>query len=151
METEWHNKTFSHNQHSVVIFYRCTVHFDICKVPTPTNALFIKLDKVLKSTLKITSNCSYMFRSLSTTIIREPSLKPNKECICWCMNFTFWYVKPVVCVSQARWITFNVVHFTELSQTFSEEHFEACEIWKSHVGVNQDCSPAGCDILSLGR
>ena len=32
--------------------YRCTVHFDIYKVHTPTNALFIKLDKVLKIYIK---------------------------------------------------------------------------------------------------
>jgi len=51
------------------------MHFDIYKVHTPTNALFIKLDKVLKFTLKLTLNCSYMFRS--TTIIREPSLEPS--------------------------------------------------------------------------
>ena len=42
---------------------------------TPTNALFIKLDKVFKFTLKITLTCSYMFRS--TTIIREPLLEPS--------------------------------------------------------------------------
>jgi len=30
----------------------------LCKVHTPTNALFIKLDKVLKFTLKITLTCS---------------------------------------------------------------------------------------------
>jgi len=30
------------------------------KVHTPTNALFIKLDKVLKFTLKITLTCSYI-------------------------------------------------------------------------------------------
>ena len=53
--------------------YRCTVHFYIYKVHTPTNALFIKLDKLLKCTLKITFTCSYMFRSM--TIIREPSLQ----------------------------------------------------------------------------
>ena len=47
----------------------------IYKVRTPTNALFIKLDEVLKFTLKITLACSYMFRS--TTIIREPSLEPS--------------------------------------------------------------------------
>ena len=47
----------------------------IYKVHKPTNALFIKLDKVLKFTLKITLTCSYMFRS--TTIIREPSLESN--------------------------------------------------------------------------
>jgi len=47
------------------------VHFDIYKVHTPTNALSVKLDRVLKFTLKITLTCSYMFRS--TTIIREPS------------------------------------------------------------------------------
>jgi hypothetical protein len=45
------------------------------KVHTPTNALFIKLDKVLKFTLKITLSCSHMFRP--TTIIREPSLQPS--------------------------------------------------------------------------
>jgi len=44
------------------------VHFDIYKVHTPTNALFIKLDKVLKFTRKITLTCSYMFQSM--TIIR---------------------------------------------------------------------------------
>jgi len=47
-----------------------------CKVHMPTNALFIKPDKVLKFTLKISLTCSYMFRSLSTTIIRKPSLEP---------------------------------------------------------------------------
>jgi hypothetical protein len=57
----------------VAHFYLCTVHFSIYEVHTPTNALFIKIDKVLKFTLKITSTCSYMFRS--TTIIREPSLE----------------------------------------------------------------------------
>ena len=45
------------------------------KVHIPTNALFIKLDKILKFTLKITLTCSYMFRS--TTTIREPSLEPS--------------------------------------------------------------------------
>jgi len=47
----------------------------IYKFHTPTNALFIKLVKVLKFTLKITLTCSYMFRS--TAIIREPSLEPS--------------------------------------------------------------------------
>ena len=56
-------------------FYRCTLHFDIYKIQTPTNAIFIKLDKVLKFTLKLTLTFSYMFRS--TTIIREPSLQPS--------------------------------------------------------------------------
>jgi len=56
-------------------FYRCTVHFDIYKVYTPTNAFFFKLDKGLKFALKITLTCSYMFRS--TTIIREPLLEPS--------------------------------------------------------------------------
>ena len=74
-----------------IIFFCHTVHIDIhsfihslyfpyihiqakyqgCgnyKYHTPTNALFIKLDKVLKFTLKITLTCSYMFRS--TTIVR---------------------------------------------------------------------------------
>jgi len=45
------------------------------KVHTQIYALFIKLDKVLKFTLKITLTCSYMFRS--ATIIREPSLEPS--------------------------------------------------------------------------
>jgi len=58
-------------------FYRCAVHFDIYKVHTSTNTLFIKLDKVLKFTLKATLTCSYMFLSLNTTIIREPSLEPS--------------------------------------------------------------------------
>jgi len=33
-------------------FYRCTVHFDIYKDQKPTNALFIKLDKVFKIYIK---------------------------------------------------------------------------------------------------
>jgi len=37
---------------------RCTVHFDIYEGHKLTNALFIKLDKVLKFTLKIASTCS---------------------------------------------------------------------------------------------
>ena len=45
------------------------------EVHTPKNALFIKLDKVLKFTLKIILNYSYLFRS--TTFIREPSLEPS--------------------------------------------------------------------------
>ena len=48
--------------------------FNIHKVHTPTNAFFIKLDKVLKFTLKITLTCSFKFRS--TTIIRELSHEP---------------------------------------------------------------------------
>jgi len=44
-------------------FYRCNLNFDIYKVHTSTNALFIKLDKDLKFTLKITLTCSYVFRS----------------------------------------------------------------------------------------
>ena len=51
------------------------MHFDIYKVHTPTNGLFIKLDKVLKFTLKITLACSYML--LSMTIIRVPLLEPS--------------------------------------------------------------------------
>jgi len=51
------------------------VQFDIYKVHSPTNALFIKLDKALKFTLNITLTCSYMFRS--TAINREPSLEPS--------------------------------------------------------------------------
>ena len=47
----------------------------VYKVHTPTNAANIKIGTVLKFTLKITSTCSYMFRSLSTTVIREPSLE----------------------------------------------------------------------------
>jgi hypothetical protein len=60
-----------------IFFYPCTVHFDIYKVHTPTNALFIKLDTVFKFTLKTTLACSYMFRS--ATIIREPSLEPGSN------------------------------------------------------------------------
>ena len=37
---------------SVPFCYRYTVKYDIYKVHTPTDALFIKLDKVLKFTLK---------------------------------------------------------------------------------------------------
>jgi len=33
---------------SLSFFYCCTVHFDIYKVRTPANALFIKFEKVLK-------------------------------------------------------------------------------------------------------
>ena len=40
-------------------FYRCTVHFDIYKVHTPTNALFIKNDKSFKFYIKITLTCSF--------------------------------------------------------------------------------------------
>jgi len=57
--------------HGTCIKITSSIH----KVYTPTNALFIKLDKVLKFTSKITLTRSYMFRS--TTIIREPSLKPS--------------------------------------------------------------------------
>jgi len=63
-------------------FYGCTVHFDMYKVHKPTNVLFIKLDNVLKFTLKITLTCSYMFRS--KTIVREPSLE---------LSYSYIYVK----------------------------------------------------------
>jgi len=56
---------------NVLSQFWCPLH----KVHTQTNTLFIKLDKVLKFTLKITLTCSYIFRS--TTIIREPSLEPS--------------------------------------------------------------------------
>jgi len=58
-----------------VLFIVVPYIFDNYKVLTPTNALFIKLDKVLKYTLKIILTCSYMFRS--TIIIGEPSLQPS--------------------------------------------------------------------------
>jgi len=45
------------------------------EVHAPKNALFIKIDKVLKLTLKIILTWFYMFRF--TTIIREPSLEPS--------------------------------------------------------------------------
>ena len=48
------------------------------KVHTPTNALFIKFNEVLKFTLKITSTCSHTFRSLSTAII-TPSSEPSQS------------------------------------------------------------------------
>jgi len=51
------------------------INYHYYKVLTPTNTLFIKLDKALKFTLKIILICSCMFRS--TTIIREPSLEPS--------------------------------------------------------------------------
>jgi hypothetical protein len=38
----------------IIFFYRCTMHFDIYRVHSPTNALFIKLEKTLKFTLKFT-------------------------------------------------------------------------------------------------
>jgi hypothetical protein len=60
---------------SALFVYRCTVHFGIYKVHTQTNELFIKLDNVLKFTLKITLTCPYMFRPM--TIIREFSLDPS--------------------------------------------------------------------------
>jgi len=41
------------NTNFKIFLYRCTVDFDIHKVPSPTNALFIKLDKVLKFALKL--------------------------------------------------------------------------------------------------
>ena len=56
-------------------FFCRTVQFGIYKVHIPRNALCIKLDKVLKFTLKITLTCCYMFRS--TAIIRGPSLEPS--------------------------------------------------------------------------
>ena len=37
-----------------IFFYRCTVHFEINVVHSPTNALFIKLVKSFKFTLKYT-------------------------------------------------------------------------------------------------
>jgi hypothetical protein len=39
-------------QYTAFNFYRYTVHFDIYKIHTLTNAIFIELDKVLKFTLK---------------------------------------------------------------------------------------------------
>ena len=59
----------------IAVIFLAKYAFNIYKVHTPTNALFIKLDNVLKFTLKITLTCSYMFRS--TTIIRKPSLEPS--------------------------------------------------------------------------
>ena len=47
---------------------------NLYKVHTSTNALCIKLNKLLKFTLKIILAWSYMFRS--TTIMREPTLEP---------------------------------------------------------------------------
>ena len=37
-----------------LLFYRCTVHFEIYAVHSPTNALFINLVKSFKFTLKYT-------------------------------------------------------------------------------------------------
>jgi len=50
-----------------IFFYLCTVHFDIYEVHTPKNVLFIKSDKVLKFTLKITFTCPYMLWSTTIT------------------------------------------------------------------------------------
>jgi len=52
----------------IVVFYLCSVNFDTYKVDIPTNALFIKLDKVLKFTLKITLTCSYIFFDVLLTV-----------------------------------------------------------------------------------
>jgi hypothetical protein len=38
----------------MICFNRCIVHFDIYRVRSPTNALFIKLEKALEFTLKFT-------------------------------------------------------------------------------------------------
>jgi len=51
------------------LFYIVTVHFDIYKVHTPTNALFIKLDKDLKFTLKITLTCSYQKKKTTSLYV----------------------------------------------------------------------------------
>jgi len=42
------------NHVQIVLFYRCTVHFKIYAVHTPTNTQFIKLGNVLKFALKYT-------------------------------------------------------------------------------------------------
>jgi len=49
--------------------YIYTGMVEFYKVNSPTNVLFIKLDKILKFTLKITLNCSYVFRSAVIIII----------------------------------------------------------------------------------
>ena len=64
-------------QSSILTHAEILVGLQSYKVHRPTNALFIKFDKVLRFTLKITLICSYMFRSLNATIIREPSLEPS--------------------------------------------------------------------------
>jgi len=46
-------------------------------IPTELPGPLIKLDKGLKFTLKIALICSYMFRSLNTTIIGAPSLESS--------------------------------------------------------------------------
>ena len=48
------------------------------KVRTPTNALFIELDKVLKFTLKITLTCYYMFRSLNAVVWQHDTLPHHR-------------------------------------------------------------------------
>jgi len=58
--------------------YRCAVHVDIYKVHSATNALFIKTDKVLKFTLKITLTCSYMFRS-TTVKWQRAAIPPHNK------------------------------------------------------------------------
>jgi len=64
----------SASKDAIIIFYCCTVHFDNTYVLLPTNALLYYTYKMLKCTVKISHDCSYMFRS-TWTIIRE--LMPN--------------------------------------------------------------------------
>ena len=51
-----------------LLFYRCTVHFEIYAVHSPTNALFINLVKSFKFTLKYTIILLLNFRSLMTIV-----------------------------------------------------------------------------------
>jgi hypothetical protein len=52
------------------------------KFLSPTNALLYYTYKMLKCTVKISRDCSYMFRS-TWTIIREPMLNLAKVTILW--------------------------------------------------------------------
>jgi len=38
----------------MIFIYRCTVQFNVIRLYSPTNALFIKFEKTLKFTLKFT-------------------------------------------------------------------------------------------------
>ena len=52
LKTLWVSQTRINNE--IKVYYRCTVHFEIYAVHTPTNALFINLVTSLKFTLNTT-------------------------------------------------------------------------------------------------
>jgi hypothetical protein len=54
----------------------------LLKLLSPTNAPLYYTYKILKCTVKISHDCSYMFRSICT-IIREPMLNLAKATVLW--------------------------------------------------------------------